>query len=236
MRKLLMEAPQNTWQRKQTLPEGKILFVMLPCMLVGTNYTPIVPFYPQLATDVGLGPAVIGCIFAAMPIGILVTSAYLSSHPTVIGKVDALILSSLFTALSSFAIAASLETAQVLFTLIGLSARFSSGVALALSDIASFSLLNSDYELAMLERAIGAVEVVSSLGYIFGALLLSALCSVSDPQIAFILYGLIMTLSTLPTFCIRTADQVEEEQKQAISLLDLLRHTPLIAIIGSYIF
>jgi hypothetical protein len=98
---------------KQSLTERKILLVMLSNVLVGSNYTVIVPLYPQLAVEVGLGPALIGVIFAFMPIGSLATSTYLAHRKSSKDKIKDLMLGCWLTVLptqafASFAVAVSI--------------------------------------------------------------------------------------------------------------------------------
>lgn len=67
--------------------------VMLAGLLVGTNFTAIVPVYPSIAYSKGLQPAAIGLILAGMPIGTFLTSPLWGSVLLKIGRIKAMTLS-----------------------------------------------------------------------------------------------------------------------------------------------
>lgn len=82
--------PESLWDRR-------LLCVMLASVTVGTNYTAINPFYPKVAHDLGIRPALIGVIMAAMPFSSLVLSPAISRRVGWLGRLNSLILSILAT-------------------------------------------------------------------------------------------------------------------------------------------
>lgn len=224
-----------------------LMCMMLSSLLVGTNYTAIVPFYPTLAQQQGLGPAAIGLVLAAMPLGSLVSSPYIARNLHKLGKVNALILSVALTvrstqALSSFALAVSLEfegyfAHSFMFGLVGFSARLLSGFSLSLNSIASFSIICSDYS-DILEKAIAYVELVASLGYSLGLVVLTALNSFSGPQASFLIYGSVFAVSSLPFMFLRTSTEYTKAPSSHISAAELLSHPvsptqPVLCVVGA---
>lgn len=101
--------------------------------------------------------------------------------------------------------------------------RLISGASLSLNNIGCFSILTSEFP-AVLEKAIGYVELVSSFGYSFGPLLLSLLFELASPKAAFILYGLLVALSSIPLFFIQLSAPTDETRSEKASRLTLLGH------------
>mmetsp|Transcript_15526 Transcript_15526/g.28151 ORF Transcript_15526/g.28151 Transcript_15526/m.28151 type:complete len:318 (-) Transcript_15526:1222-2175(-) len=209
----------------------KLIAMMLSGLLVGTNYTAIVPFYPTIAHDKGLGPAIIGVILAAMPFASLVTSPYIAKNMYRVSRLSALIFSVVLTAIASFAIAFSLEFDYVAFGIIGFIARLLSGFSLALNSIASFSMMSADFP-HILEKAIGYFELVSSFGYAFGPLMMSVLYTTVGAELSFIIYGCFFALSSIPFFFLDTSKDPEASHEIEISMASLMKDNLFIANIG----
>lgn len=113
---------------------------------------------------------------------------------------------------------------RVIFTLIGFVSRLASGAALAQNYVTTYSILYTDYN-DILERAIGAISVSASVGYIVSPLFVSALAYITSPRVAFILYGFLVVVLTAPLLCVASPARTEEKENQKrLSVMSLLCH------------
>mmetsp|Transcript_6255 Transcript_6255/g.10848 ORF Transcript_6255/g.10848 Transcript_6255/m.10848 type:complete len:101 (+) Transcript_6255:217-519(+) len=96
----------------------------------------------------------------------------------------------------------------------------------SLNIIAGYSIMNEEYP-KQLDKLVAYIELVSSLGYIFGPLLVSMLYTATSGPVALSIYGALIVISSLPLYFMQFTEVVQEHKENQTVYLSLLKHPVL---------